>query len=237
MGHRLITQARGKGGPRYRAPSYNYSGKIEYSSPTPNTIRGEVMDIINCVGHSEPIMLIKYETGQVSFLPAALGIRKGEQVYAGDGAPIQLGCVVSLDKVPSGAFVYNLERRPFDGGRMIRTSGTFAQITGREGGMIIVKMPSRKTVAFHPKCRATIGIVAGGGRTEKPWVKGGKHHIARRARGKLHPRSSGVAMNAVDHPFGGTHRRTKGRPSTTKRGTPPGRNIGLLAARKTGRGK
>jgi len=237
MGTPIIQQRRGKGSPTYRAPSHRYFGEIKYVAVVGKAIRGEVLDIVNSVGHSAPLMLIKYEDGRNALLPAPTGIRKGEDVWLGDGARQKLGSTLRLDEIPSGTFIFNIEKKPFDGGQLVRTSGTTAQIIGKEEGKIIVRMPSKRTIAFDPNCRATIGIVAGGGRTEKPFIKAGKHHIARKARGKLHPHVCGVAMNAKDHPFGGTHRRTKGRPTTTSRHAPPGRKVGLIAAKKTGRGK
>lgn len=237
MAKRLTTQARGAGGPRYLSPSHRYFGAIKLAKPSVKLLRGEVMDLVNSIGHSAPLMIVKYENSDVGLVPAALGVRKGETVFAGPGAPMQPGCVQKLGDVPTGFPVYNIEHVPFDGGKLIRTSGTAAQIVSKEGGKVFVKMPSKQIVAFNPNCRAIIGVIAGGGRVEKPWVKGGKHNIARRARNKLHPHVSGVAKNAIDHPFGGSHRRSLGIPTTTRRGTPPGRKIGLLWPKKTGRGK
>jgi len=237
MGTPLIQQRRGKGSPTYTAPSHRYFGEIKYVAYSGKALRGEVMDIVNSVGHSAPLMLIKYENEEFSLLPAPLGIRKGDEVWVGDEIKSKIGNITKLGNIPTGTFVYNLERKPFDGGKLVRTSGTAAQIVGREEGKIVIRMPSKKTIRFDPNCRATIGIIAGGGRKEKPFIKGGKKHIAMKARGKLHPKVSGVAMNAKDHPFGGTHRRTKGRATTTSRHAPPGRKVGLIAAKKTGRGK
>ncbi len=235
MAKRLIIQARGKGGPKYRAPSHRYFGKIFYANDTKKLLRGEVLDIINSVGHSAPLMVIEYENGDMSLLPATLGVRKGDSVFMGAGAPTKPGNVMKLDDIPSGLPVYNIETVPFKGGELVRTSGTAAQIIGKEAEKILIKLPSKKITGFNPNCRAIIGIVAGGGRTEKPWVKAGKKMIARKARGKMYPRTSGVAMNAVDHPHGGTHRRTKGRPTTVSRRAPPGRKVGLIGARRTGK--
>ena len=237
MGTPIIQQRRGKGSPTYRAPSHRYFGEIKYVPYKGKAIRGEVLDIVNSVGHSSPLMLIKYEDENLALLPAPMGIRKGEEVWIGDNAKQKIGSTLKLGEISTGTFVYNIERRPFDGGQLVRTSGTAAQIIGREEGKIMLRMPSKRTVGFNPNCRATIGIVAGVGRKEKPFVKGGKRHVALKARGKLHPHVAGVAMNAKDHPFGGTHRRTKGRATTTSRHAPPGRKVGLIAAKKTGRGK
>ncbi|MBS3065360.1 MAG: 50S ribosomal protein L2 [DPANN group archaeon] len=235
MTKRLIQQARGKGSLRYQAPSFNYAGRITYPKQTEQTLRGEVLDIINSVGHYAPLAIIRYEDDQEVLLPAALGLRKGDAVLAGENTEVKHGNIMKLGNVPFGSPVFNIELIPENGPKFVRASGAAFVIT-REGDKIVLKMPSKKLVKFSENCRATVGVVAGGGRVDKPFVKGGKKHIARRRRGKLHPTVSGVAQNAVDHKFGGTHRRTKGRPSTTARGAPPGRKVGLIAARKTGRG-
>lgn len=238
MGKRGITQARGAGGPRYRSPSWRYFGAISYAKPTEKLLAGEVMDIVNSVGHSAPLMVVKYEDNGEALLPAALGLKVGDKVYAGTGAPLLPGNVMKLAQIPAGYPVYNVERIPENGGELIRTSGLAAQVVAKEAGKVVLKLPSRVIVSLNPNCRAIIGIVAGGGRTEKPWVKGGKHTIARAARNKLHPIVSGVAKNSVDHPFGGTHRRSLGRHTSTRRiGMSPGRKVGLLWPKRTGRGK
>lgn len=237
MGKRAITQARGAGGPRYRAPSWRYFGAIKYAKPTEKMICGEVIDIVNSVGHSAPLMIIKYENNDEALLPATLGVKVGDKIYAGSRAPLLPGCILKLQNIPTGYPVNTVERIPFNGGELIRTSGSAAQVISKEAGKVILKLPSKKTISLNPNCRAVIGIIAGGGRTEKPWVKGGKHHIARAARTKLHPIVSGVAKNAVDHKFGGTHRRSLGIHTTTRRGTPPGRKVGLLWPKRTGRGR
>lgn len=239
MGKRLITQARGKGGPRWRANSHRWAGTIAYPAPSKELLKGEILDIINSAGHSSPLMLVKYEDAETLLLPAPLGMKVGTIVYSGAGAPVELGCILSLDEIPSGYPVYNIERIPYNGPELVRASGSAATIVGKEAGKIMVKLPSKETLLLNPKCRATIGLIAGSGRTEKPWTKAGKKFIALRAKGgRVFPRVSGVAQNSIDHPFGGSHRRSLGRPTTTRRhGISRGRRVGLLAARKTGRGK
>ncbi len=235
MAKRLITQARGKGGPRYRAPSWRYFGEIKFANFGEETVRGEVVDIVNSIGHDAPLMIIKYGAGEIALLPAALGLRKGDAVFSGNDAPKMPGNITKIDNIPSGYPIFALEKNPSNGPKFIRTSGGAARVVGKEGGKVIIKMPSGQLISLNPNCRAVVGIVAGGGRTEKPWVKGGKHNTARAARNKLHPITSGVAKNAVDHPFGGTHRRSLGIPTSTRRGTPPGRKVGLLWPKRTGK--
>ena len=96
-------------------------------------------------------------------------------------------------------------------------------------------MPSKQQKTFLPNCRATIGVLAGSGRVDKPFVKAGKKFHAMKAKNKLYPKTSGVAMNAVDHPFGSGRGRHIGKPKTPPRNAPAGRNVGLIRAKRTGR--
>jgi len=80
-----------------------------------------------------------------------------------------------------------------------------------------------------------VGIVAGGGRIDKPMLKAGRNYHKYKAKRKSWPRVRGVAMNPVDHPFGGGNHQHIGKPSTVSRYAPPGRKVGLIAARRTGR--
>ena len=85
------------------------------------------------------------------------------------------------------------------------------------------------------RCRAMIGEVAGGGRLEKPFLRAGARHHAKRAAGRVYPRMRGIAMAAVYHPFGGGRHQHPGKSTSTSRNAPPGRKVGLIAPRKTGR--
>jgi len=99
----------------------------------------------------------------------------------------------------------------------------------------MVKLPSGATKLLKDACRATIGVVAGGGRIEKPFLKAGKKFHWMRAKGHKYPRVRGVAMNACSHPFGGGRHQHPGKPTTVSRHAPPGRKVGHIAARMTGR--
>ncbi len=98
-----------------------------------------------------------------------------------------------------------------------------------------LKMSSKKMKEINEKCLATVGVPAGGFRKSKPFVKAGKKHHAKRARGKLYPIVRGVAMNPVDHPFGGKGK--PGIPKSTSRHAPPGKKVGSIASSRTGRRK
>ena len=119
----------------------------------------------------------------------------------------------------------------------MRTSGTSAKILKKESGNVIVLLPSKQEKSFSDKARATVGIVAAAGRLDKPIVKAGKMWHMMKARNKLWPRTSAVKMNAVDHPFGGKSSAHKGRPTQSARNDPPGRKVGKIAPRRTGRTK
>ena len=84
-------------------------------------------------------------------------------------------------------------------------------------------------------CRAAIGTVAGSGRVDKPFIKAGTKFHKMHARNKLYPKVCGVSMNAVDHPFGGSSSHVKGRPTQSPRSAPPGRKVGKVAPKRTGR--
>ena len=133
-----------------------------------------------------------------------------------------------------GTTVYNVELKPYDGGKIVRSSGSFATIVSHDESKTIIKLPSRKFKALHPNCRAVIGVVAGGERKQKPFVKAGNKWKAMHARGKLYPTTSRTAMNAVDHKFGGSNFGTS---KTTSKHAPPGRKVGSVGARRTGRKK
>lgn len=240
MGKRIIQQRRGRGSPTYTSPSHRYAGSVALPN-TMNTVEGEVLDIINSVGHSAPMAIVKYEDGQTTMFPAPHGIRVGAKVKAGSKAGNKLGNVVPMGELAGGTVVSNLEVVPFDGGKLVRSTGGAATVIGIEDGKVAVRMPSKAKKTFHINCRAVVGGVAGEGRTTKPMYKAGQRYHARKARGKLYPKVRGIAMNATDHPHGGTHSRNApggGRfSSTRRRDLPPGKKVGLLAAKKTGRGK
>jgi large subunit ribosomal protein L2 len=133
--------------------------------------------------------------------------------------------------------VCNVERQPGDGGKFARASGVSAQLLTHDRKVAVVKLPSGEVKRLSPSCRATVGVVAGGGRPEKPFVKAGNKHHKMRARGTKWPRVRGVAMNAVDHPFGGGGRQHPGQPKSVSKNAPPGRKVGDIASKRTGRGR
>jgi large subunit ribosomal protein L2 len=237
MGKNLIQQARGKGGPRYRAPSFNYKGPAVHKNLSEKHAKGEIIDFVKCPGHSAPLAKVKYEDGEQVLMLAAEGLKVGDMVSTGKGAEIKAGNTMTLEDVPEGTLVYNIENSPGDGGKFCRASGTFARVLSKISDNVVVELPSKKQKTFQKNCRASIGIIAGGGRPEKPFLKAGRKYYAMKARNKLWPIVCGQSMNAVDHPHGGTVSSKKNYPYTVSRNAPPGAKVGAIAAKRSGRKK
>ena len=236
MGKRIISQNRGRGGPTYRAPSHKYKAELKHPGNINETIKGEIIDIEHDPARHAPIAKVELEDGKKIYMLITEGMGVSEKIAWGPGAGISNGNTLSLKDIPVGAYVCNVEARPNDGGKFIRASGVQAQVIGKsDDGRVGIKMPSGKNKWFNEDCRATIGIVAGGGRSEKPFVKAGKKYHKVKSQAQKWPRVKGVCMNVIDHPFGGGGHQHCGRPKTVARGTSPGRKVGHIAARQTGR--
>lgn len=240
MGKRIITRRRGRGTMTYRSPSHRYIGEIKHrildEAEKKGVVFGKITDIVHSVGHSAPIAKIKYGEKEI-LISAPEGVKVNDMVASGVDAPATVGNTLPLKNIPEGTLIYNIELNPGDGGKLVRSAGSYARVVSKMGNSILVRLPSKAERLFNGESRATIGVIAGGGRKEKPFMKAGKKMHAMRARNKLYPRTSGVAMNAVDHPFGSGRGRHAGKPKTAPRFASAGRNVGMIHARKTGRGK
>lgn len=238
MGKRIISQRRGRGTSTYRSPSFRYVGRVRYRTydkiEKEEVILGKVIDLIHCPGHSAPLSVIKFGN-DVTLGFANERLRTGQVVSSGVKAEVKVGNILPLKKIPNGTTIFNIEKTPGDGGKFIRTSGSAAKVDSRGKGKVTVLFPSKKKKELSENCRATIGVIAGTGRKEKPFVKAGKRYHAMKAKNKLYPQTSGVAMNAVDHPFGSGRGRHVGKPKTAPRFAPPGRKVGLIRAKRTGK--
>ncbi|MBW2979997.1 50S ribosomal protein L2 [Candidatus Woesearchaeota archaeon] len=237
MGKNLIQQKRGKGSPTYKSPSFRYKGAARHVPIYDKNIKGEIIDFVHCQGHSAPLAVIRYENEEKCIIQAPEGVKVGDNVEAGTDIKPEVGNTLSLSEIPEGTQIYNIENSPGDGGKFCRSSGAFAKIVTKLPAGISVLLPSGKRKIFRPDCRAMIGVVAGSGRPEKPFLKAGNIYYKMKAKNKLWPITSGTSMNAVDHPFGGSSSGTKGRPTQASRNAPAGRKVGKIAPRRTGRGK
>ena len=229
MGKRIISQRRGRASLTYRVRKKAFKHKIEYPQ---NEGEAKIIKLFHSAGHSAP--LLKISVGKETFFnPAFNGAFEGQEIII-NSKEAKSGNVMAIKNVPLGTKVYNIERNPGDGGKMIRTSGSSATVFKKYDKKISVLMPNRKEVQISGDCRVSLGVVAGGGRTLKPLMQAGAVYYKKKARGKLWPRTSAVCMNAIDHPFGsGRGKRIKQK--IAKRNAPPGRRVGHIRPRRTGK--
>ena len=235
MGKSLTQQKRGKGGPTYRCRAGGYKVELKYPSKEGN---GKVLRLFSIAGFTAPLAMLKLDK-ETFFSVAADGLIEGQDIQIGKDAEIKIGNIMPIGKVPTGTSVFNIETIPLNGGKMVRSSGLTAKVIKKiENGDVIIELPSKEEKTLNEDCRVTIGVVAGGGRTEKPFVKAGKrYHLMKARGGKIYPRTSPIKMNAVSHPFGSGRGKNIGKSTIAPRNAPPGRKVGLIRARKTGRGK
>ena len=192
------------------------------------------MKIVHERGREYPLAQIDV-SGRRVYIPAVLGMTVGSSIQIGPQATVSSGNVLPLTSIPEGTQICNIERYKGDGGRLVRNAGGSAILFANTPAGAVVRMPSGKTIILPPKCRASIGVVSGAGRVEKPFLRAGPRYHLMKSKCKMYPRMRGIAMAAVYHPFGGGRHQHPGKSTSTSRNAPPGRKVGLIAPRKTGR--
>ncbi|MFX3618268.1 MAG: 50S ribosomal protein L2 [Sporolactobacillus sp.] len=144
------------------------------------------------------IALVHYVDGEKRYILAPKGLKVGTQIMSGIEADIKVGNALPLKNIPVGTTVHNIELKPGKGGQLVRSAGTSAQILGKEGKYVIVRLVSGEVRKILETCRATIGQV---GNLEHELVSVGK---AGRSRWQgVRPTVRGSVMNPNDHPHGG----------------------------------
>jgi len=204
-------------------------------------IRGIVKDIIHDSGRGAPLARVvfrdpyRYKLRTETFI-ATEGMYTGQFIYSGKKATLTVGNTLPLSVMPEGTIISSIEEKPGDRGSLARASGNYATIIGHQPdeGITRIKLPSGSKKALKSSCRATIGIVAGGGRIDKPLLKAGRAFHKYKAKRHSWPKTRGVAMNPVDHPHGGGNHQHIGHASTVARDSSKGQKVGLIAARRTG---
>eukprot|EP00475_Leptophrys_vorax_P017681 TRINITY_DN2428_c0_g1_i1.p1 TRINITY_DN2428_c0_g1~~TRINITY_DN2428_c0_g1_i1.p1 ORF type:complete len:275 (-),score=68.74 TRINITY_DN2428_c0_g1_i1:59-823(-) len=222
-----------KGAPKLRA--IDFSERRGY-------VRGVIKDIVHDPGRGAPLAVVhfkhpyRYKTDKQLFI-AAEGSYTGQFIYAGKSAKMTIGNVLPVGGLPEGTIIFNVEEKPGDRGKLAKASGAYATIIAHntDEGVTRIRLPSGSKKKIISKCRAVIGIAAGGGRPDKPVLKAGNKFHKYKAKRNKWPIVRGVAMNPVEHPHGGGNHQHIGHPSTTRRDRPAGRKVGLIAARRTGR--
>ena len=238
MGKRLKTQRRGKGSPVFIATKKGTapSQYVNYTEMKEQTLRGEVVELLNDSARTSILTKIAFDNGTELSSLSADGMHVGQRIEYGADASLDIGNVKPVKDCVEGCPIFNIEKIPGDGGSLVRSSGTYALIVTKDKKVVYIKMPSGKVMELHPNVRATIGNAGSGGRRDKPFVKAGNKYHAMRARHKKYPTVRGIAMNAVDHPFGGSNHHP-GKSKSTSRNAAPGRKVGDIASSRTGRKK
>jgi large subunit ribosomal protein L2 len=230
MGKNLIQQRRGKGNTRYRSPSHRFLGKAGYSDIPKDSKEGVVTKILDAPGKSLPLAEVTFDGKKVLHVPHN-GITIGQKITVSGKAK---GNISRLGDVLEGTKIYNIELRPGDGGRLCRSSGSFSTVVSREGKKVVILLPSKRKKTVPANSRVTIGVAAGSGRKDKPFMKAGNKYHAMKSMGKLVARSSATAMNVVDHPFGGSN---LGKQKSVARSRSPGRKVGSISPKRTGKSR
>ena len=214
---------------------------LDYAERT-GYVMGVVKDIIHDPGRGSPLAKVVYRDPnhyklQKELLIVPEGVYTGQFLYTGKKADIAIGNTLPLSAIPEGTVVCNVEEKEGDRGKLARTSGNYATIVTHDEakGTTAIRLPSGSKKTVKSNCRATIGIVAGGGRLDKPMLKAGRAYHKYRVKRNCWPKVRGVAMNPVEHPHGGGNHQHIGHASTSNRMAPAGKKVGLIAARRTGR--
>jgi len=205
-------------------------------------IKGVIKEIIHDPGRGAPLARVVFRNPyryklDTEYFVAAEGMYSGQFVYCGAKATLATGNVLPINRLPEGTSVCNLEGNPGDRGKFARSSGTNAIIIGHSDDLAKtrVRLPSGARKTVDGTSRGIVGLVAAGGRTDKPILKAGNQFHKFKRQRKKWPIVRGVAMNPVEHPHGGGNQQHLGKPGTVSRFAPPGQKVGLIAARRTGK--
>jgi large subunit ribosomal protein L2 len=151
------------------------------------------------------IALLHYADGEKRYILAPQGLQVGGIVLAGDNVVPELGNALQLKNMPLGTNVHNIEMQPGQGGKLVRSAGTSAQLTNKEDKYAVLKMPSGELRKVLINCYATVGVVSNSDHSLQSMGKAGRNVWK-----GIRPRNRGVAMNPVDHPMGGGEGKASG---------------------------
>ena len=178
-------------------------------------IKAEVLSVEYDPNRSARIALLQYEDGEKRYMIAPEGLKVGQTVVSGPAADPSVGNCKKMNSIPTGAIIHNIELHPGKGGVLCRGAGTYAQLIGKEGKYVSVRLPSGESRWVLGECKATIGSVGNSTHMNVRLGKAGKSRwLGRR------PRVRGVAMNPVDHPMGGGEGRASGGHPRSRKGLP-----------------
>ena len=159
------------------------------------------------------IALLSYADGEKRYIIAPAGLQVGQSVMSGDAVAPDLGNALMFKNMPLGTNVHNIEMQPGQGGILVRSAGTSAQLSNKEEKYAILKMPSGELRRVLINCYATVGVVSNSDHSLESAGKAGRN----RWKG-VRPRTRAVAMNPVDHPMGGGEGRASGGHPRSRKG-------------------
>ncbi|MEQ8909307.1 MAG: 50S ribosomal protein L2 [Vicingaceae bacterium] len=178
-------------------------------------VPGTIASVEYDPNRSARIALVVYADGEKRYIIAPKGLKVGQTVKSGKGVEPEVGNTLYLADMPMGSLIHNIELRPQQGGKLVRSAGTYAQLVSREGKYVGIKMPSSEVRMILGSCLATIGMVSNSDHNLERAGKAGKSRwLGRR------PRVRGVVMNPVDHPMGGGEGRSSGGHPRSRKGLP-----------------
>jgi large subunit ribosomal protein L2 len=159
------------------------------------------------------ISLVEYADGEKRYILAPQGIQVGQKIMSGDDVAPEVGNALMLKYIPLGTNVHNIEMLPGQGGKLVRSAGSSAQLTNKEEKYAILKMPSGELRKILINCYATVGVVSNSDHNLQSKGKAGRNRWL-----GIRPRVRGVAMNPVDHPMGGGEGRASGGHPRSRKG-------------------
>jgi large subunit ribosomal protein L2 len=151
------------------------------------------------------IALLHYADGEKRYIIAPQGLQVGTTIVSGDAVAPEPGNALMMKHMPLGTMIHNIEMQPGQGGKLVRSAGTSAQLANKEEKYAVLKMPSGELRKVLINCYATVGVVSNSDHSLEVAGKAGVN----RWKG-IRPRNRGVAMNPVDHPMGGGEGKASG---------------------------
>jgi len=150
------------------------------------------------------ICLVKYTDGDRRYILQPKGLNVGDKIMAAEGGlDIKAGNAMKLKNIPVGTLVHNIEMNPGQGGKIARSAGGYAQIMGRDGKYVSLRLPSSEMRYVLGECMATVGTVGNEDFANIVIGKAGRsRHLG------IRPQTRGSAMNPIDHPHGGGEGKT-----------------------------
>ena len=168
-----------------------------------DNIPGTVKTVEYDPNRSANIALVVYADGEKRYIIAPKGIKVGTQIFSGKDVDIKVGNALPLENIPVGTTIHNVELHPGAGAQLVRSAGTSAQILGREGKYVLIRLASGEVRKVLGTCRATIGEVGNADHMNVNIGKAGRtRHMG------IKPTVRGSVMNPNDHPHGGGEGRT-----------------------------